>query len=106
MTRIPPSAALLIGLFVGMGTGITSMYFYLTERLDAELATAEKNTVIEGTKQAAIIKQETDKNTQLSNELKQQVKTGETKIVINDRFTLGFTNRLQSKISRAQSFAD
>jgi len=106
MSRIPPSAALLIGLFVGMGIGITSMYFYLTERLDAEIATAEKETVIEGTKQAVIIKKETIKNTELSNQLKQQVKTGEKTIVTGKRFTDDFTNRLQSKIERAQSFTD
>lgn len=106
MVRLPPSLALLLGLVVGFSIATPSMYFYMIERLDAELATAEKNTVIEGTKQAAIIKQETSKNTEISNTLKQQVKSGETKIVINDAFAGGFTTRLQSKISRAQSFTD
>lgn len=106
MIKLPPWITLLIGIGVGLGIGFPVMYFYMIERLDAEIATAEKDTVIEGTKQATIIKQETSKNTQLSNELKQQVKTGETKIIINDRFTATFTNRLQSKIQRAQSFTD
>ena len=46
--RMPPTIALILGLFLGLAIGGISAYYIVTERLDAELAHVEKETVIEG----------------------------------------------------------
>lgn len=106
--RIPPTIAMLLGLFVGLAIGAISAYYIVTERLDAELAHVEKQTVIEGEKKAAIIRQETATAKKQSQQLKEKVKNGEQSIIApgGKRYTDSFVTGLQSKISRAASFSD
>lgn len=108
MIRLPPSITLILGLFIGLGIGAITSYYIVVERLDAEIAHAEKETVIDGEKKAAIIRKDTETNIKQSQILKDKVKSGHENIVHpnKQRFTNDFTIRLQSKVSRAQSFTD
>jgi len=108
--RLPPSAAMLLGIIVGCIGGAIAAYYIVTSRMDAELAAAERDTVIEGTKKAKIIQKETDKEIEDSRNYSDKVKHGKIKIVTgsgaNKRFSDEFYDRLQSKVSRAQSISD
>jgi len=106
--RIPPTIALLLGVFVGLAIGGISAYYIVTERLDAELANVEKDTVIDGEKKAAIIRKETEKAKAQTQQLKEKVKNGEQSIIApgGKHFTDSFVTSLQSKIDRARALSD
>ena len=57
LPSLPPSIALILGLFIGLGIGAVSVYFYVSEHLDAKISKAELETVISGEKAASEIKQ-------------------------------------------------
>lgn len=108
MTPLPPSVAVILGLTIGLTIGVGGTYVLVKQGVKADVAEANLATVVDGEKEAQVIRKVKEVDLEASKQFIEKVEAGEEKIVSSDglKFSAEFAARLRNKVIEARSVSD